>query len=247
MEQKKENEKVTLQEFEKNVQFVKDQIKYKGLADENTDKEIEKIINSTSAKNTYVVKDKVEANFGNKAEFELNFNRSEKDGRLFFNGFKASLTNKDGEKKEQYIQNKFGGITAKEAVNLLEGRSVLAKMKSKAGKDYEAFVSLNKKGEKTASGNNKLDLVFANRVNVNNTVVMSKLKFDNDKRKEQTIKSLEKGNITNVTFDNGKKGMAVLNPYENKLNLYDNKMQRLDFKETLSQDNSLEKSKGVKL
>lgn len=246
MEQKKkDNEKLTLQEFEKNIQFVKNQVMYKGLSDANTDKEFEKLINSPNAKNSYVVNDKVEANFGNKASFELEFNRRESDGRLFFNGFTATLTNKNGEKKEQYIQNKFGGITAKESVNLLEGRSVLTKMQSKNGKEFEAYISLNKDGEKTESGNTKLDLVFANRVNVNNTVVGSKLKFDDATRKEQAIKSLEKGNITNVTFDNGKRGMAVLNPYENKLNLYDAKMQRIEFSETLSQDQN--QSKGIKI
>ena len=62
----------------------------------------------------------------------------------------------------------------------------------------------------------------------------SNLVFGNEKHKEITQKSLEKGNIVSVKFEQNNKvteGKAVLNPQYKMLNLYDNKMKRVNSNE----------------
>ncbi len=56
----------------------------------------------------------------------------------------------------------------------------------------------------------------------------SNLKFNDDIQRERTQKSLEKGNITKVTFKDGNNGFAILNPQYKMLNLYDEKMNRVN-------------------
>ena len=98
----------------------------------------------------------------------------------------------------------------------------------------DAFVQFKLEDSKNQYDNYKMNVVFADRVSVKNTLVGSKLKMDNDEVNQRTIKSLEKGNITDVIFNNKKRGKAILNPKENKLDLYDLDMNKLDFKQTLA-------------
>ncbi len=59
----------------------------------------------------------------------------------------------------------------------------------------------------------------------------SNLKFENKEQKNLVIKSLEKGNIVKVKFNHENKdmqGKAILNPQYKTLNLYDDKMNRIN-------------------
>jgi hypothetical protein len=61
---------------------------------------------------------------GNKVDFILKFNKTESGG-VFLNSYQAKLTNdKNEEISHNFPVNRENTFTAKEAVNLLEGRSV---------------------------------------------------------------------------------------------------------------------------
>lgn len=217
-----------------NLNFLKDQIKYLGFGeDPKLLKELEnKILSGEKEFNLKVDYDK--ASFQNKASFQLNFNRSESTGNYFLNTYKANLQN---EKRNINIDHTFAvktnGFTAKQAVNLLEGRSVLATINNPKTKEEEkAFIKLKLNEPKNENGNFKLQ-VFNKNYGVDTAKIAenSKLKFDDDKHKDITIKSLEKGNIVGVKFEHDKKiieGKAVLNPQYKTLNLYDQNMKRVN-------------------
>lgn len=217
-----------------NVKFLKDQIKYLGFGeDPKLLKELEnKILSGEKAFDLKVDYDK--ASFQNKASFQLNFNRSESTGNYFLNTYKANLQN---EKRNVNIDHTFAvktnGFTAKQAVNLLEGRSVLATINNPKTKEEEkAFIKLKLDEAKNENGNFKLQVFNKNYgVDTAKIVESSKLKFDDAKHKDITIKSLERGNIVGVKFEQDKKvieGKAVLNPQYKTLNLYDQNMKRVN-------------------
>ncbi len=68
-------------------------------------------------------------------------------------------------------------------------------------------------------------------VDTEKIVEKSNLIFDKPEYKENTNKSLEKGNVVKVKFEMDDKvvdGKAVLNPQYKNLNLYDSEMNRIN-------------------
>lgn len=236
-EEKTKGEKVeqaTKQEREKNVELVKKQIMYAGLKTDVVDEQVAKMVNARKKKDfSYTIKD-VNTQMDNTADFTLNFKKAD-NGKIYFNNFKTTLKEEGKPNIEHTFPIKFKGISARESINLLEGRSVKTQMKDfNTDKVADAFVQFKLEDSKNQYDNYKMNVVFADRINVKNTLVGSKLKMDNDEINKRTIKSLEKGNITDVIFNNKKRGKAILNPKENKLDLYDLDMNKLDFRQTLA-------------
>ena len=85
-------------------------------------------------------------------------------------------------------------------------------------------------------------------VKTDKIVEKSNLIFDKPEYKENTIKSLEKGNIVKVKFEKDDKvieGKAILNTQNRNLKLYDSDMNRINTNkplEGLEQDNKHEKN-----
>ena len=85
-------------------------------------------------------------------------------------------------------------------------------------------------------------------VETDKIVEKSNLIFDKPEYKENTIKSLEKGNIVKVKFEQDDKiveGKAILDPQNRNLKLYDSDMNRINTNkplEGIEQDNKHEKS-----
>ena len=138
-----------------------------------------------------------------------------------------------------------GSYTAKAAINLLEGRSVRTQIYSKHSEEKEdVFVKLQLNEEKNEKGNFKLQVFNKNYgIDVEKIIDKAKLQFDNERHREITTKSLEKGNIVSVKFPDQKsnliEGKAILNPQYKMLNLYDNKMKRVNSNEqALQRENS---------
>jgi hypothetical protein len=218
----------------KNFDFLKDQIKFLGFGeDASLHEELNKKINS-DAKEFTISTSSDKTSFQNKASFELQFNRSEETNNVFFNKYDARLTN---EKRDVDLQHTFAvknnGFTAKQAINLLEGRSVKTEITNPNTTEKEvAFVKLKLNEEKNDKGNFKLQVYNKNYgVDTAKIVDKSNLVFKDEKHKEITIKSLEKGNIVAVKMkDKGTEteGKAILNPQYKTLNLYDNNMKRLN-------------------
>ncbi|MFN3773439.1 JAB domain-containing protein [Cloacibacterium normanense] len=187
---------------------------------------------------------------GNEVEFILKFGRSD-EGKVYFNSYNATLKNEKEETfSHNFSANKENSFTAKEAVNLLEGRAVKTQFINPTTDENEpAFVKLNFGEEKTDYGNYKIEVYNKNYgVDVAQIVDKSNLIFEKPEYKDNIIKSLEKGNIVKVKFSHDDQiieGKVVLNPQYKSLNLYDNDMNRLNTnKPSLNVDDSQKLEKG---
>ncbi len=228
------------------LNYLKNQVKYLGLGeDTKLHKDLENAILSPEAKVTV----RAEYNYpdrlmkGNTATFDLNLTKTEQGG-VFLNSYRANLTTKNGEERSQTFKvQKENNITAKEAINLLEGRSVKIEhdvVNKETGElsRTESFIKLKMKEPKTDYGNYKYEWYNKNAygVDIDNIMQKSNLTFANDIERERTKKHLEKGNITQVTFQQENRqiqGFAVLNPQWKMLNLYDNAMNRVTIQNQL--------------
>ena len=228
------------------LNYLKNQVKYLGLGeDTKLHKDLENAILSPEAKVTV----RAEYNYpdrlmkGNTATFDLNLTKTEQGG-VFLNSYRANLTTKNGEERSQTFKvQKENSVTAKEAINLLEGRSVKIEhdvVDKKTGElsRTESFIKLNMKEPKTDYGNYKYEWYNKNAygVDIDNIMQKSNLTFANDIERERTKKHLEKGNITQVTFQQENRqiqGFAVLNPQWKMLNLYDSVMNRVTIQNQL--------------
>lgn len=219
---------------EKNVDYIKNQIKYLGFG-ESPEIEKDLVRNIEKGDNNFsMIIDYGKASKGNKASFELLFNRSEQSGRYFLNNFVANLMK---EKNNEVLSHRFPinttGFSAKQAINLLEGRNVLGTVHNDRTKSPErAFISFKLNEPKNDYGNFKWNVFDKSKTIQTSTIVeAASLKFESDKHKEVTIKSLERGNVVSVKFPlNGKdiEGKAVLNASNNNLKLYTNDMERVN-------------------
>lgn len=219
------------------VEFLKNQMKYLGFGEsEKLHQDLMKGINSEEAKfNIATTSDRVMT--GNKVEFQLHFNKTDKGG-IFLNSYEAKLTTKQGEERSHTFKvQKSNNVTAKEAINLLEGRAVKIEktnINEETGEitNDSAFIKLKLREPKTDYNNYKFEMYSKNYgVDVENIMEKANLVFTNDTQRERVKQNLEKGNVTNVTFQHDKKvieGFAVLNPQWKMLNLYDEKMNRVN-------------------
>lgn len=228
------------------LNYLKNQVKYLGLGeDTKLHKDLENAILSPEDKVTV----RAEYNYpdrlmkGNTVSFDLNLTKTEQGG-VFLNSYRANLTTKNGEERSQTFKvQKENSVTAKEAINLLEGRSVKIEhdvVDKETGElsHTESFIKLNMKEPKTDYGNYKYEWYNKNAygVDIDNIMQKSNLTFANDIERERTKKHLEKGNITQVTFQQENRqiqGFAVLNPQWKMLNLYDSAMNRVTIQNQL--------------
>ena len=225
-DKQKQEEKIKSPIESAQLDYLKNQLKYLGFGESNKlHQDLEKGINSNEK--TFKIQTQSDrAMQGNEVNFTLNFNKSEKGG-VFLNSFNATLKNEIGEEKtHNFGVNHF---TAKEAVNLLEGRSVKTEFKE----NEPVFVKLNFAEEKNEYGNFKFQTYNQQAYGVDTAKIVEKsgLIFDKPEHKDNAVKSLEKGNIVKVKFNLDNKiteGNAVLNPQYKTLNLYDKEMNRLN-------------------
>ncbi len=232
------------------VQYLKGQMKYLGFGEgEQLHKDLENGINAK--KQQFEIKigsDKVLP--GNKVDFTLNFNKTDQGG-IFLNSYHAKLTNENNEERSHnFPVSRENSFTAKEAINLLEGRSVKIEFLNPKSEQVEpAFVQFDLNQAKTEKGNYYFQNFYKNYgVDTVKIVEKAELVFDKPEWKDSAIKSLEKGNIVKVKFkqdDSVIEGKAVLDPQNRNLKLYDNDMNRLNTNkplEGLEQDHKHEKN-----
>ena len=231
------------------VDYLQNQLKYLGFGEgEKLHKDLKAGIDSVE--NQFELKTSSDkASLGNEVDFTLKFNKTESGG-VFLNSYKAVLNNDKGEEISQNFKvNRENTFTAKEAVNLLEGRSVKIEFTNPKTEQLEpAFVKLNFAEPKSENGNYNFQNFYKNYgVDTDQIVEKSNLIFDKPEYKESTIKSLEKGNIVKVKFeldDQVIEGKAVLNPQYKNLSIYDNEMNRINTNkplEGLENDNKHDK------
>ena len=168
-----------------------------------------------------------------KADYELDFTKSEKSDMYFLNKYRATLKGDDPSKDRSqtfYITKNYG-VTAKEAYNLLSERSVNKDLKTKDGKEYNAWLQLDF-SEKDKNENYKVKQFHSSYgYNLEATLERYPIKeLGEEGERERLVKSLKKGNLHQVTFNtDGKNEMMFVaaNPQYKSLHLYDAKMQRV--------------------
>ena len=229
---------------EQNLEYLKDNIKYMGFGDK---------LNEQLENNLKLGKGEFQLDFKtelNKKPFEatLHFRKSDNTDMYFFNSYNASLQKSNGEKVDQlFYLNKGKGVTAKEAYNLLEGRSVLKELTNKENVPYKAWIQIDFQN-KDKHNNNEIKQ-FHENYGFDLKAAVSKFPFSdlNTAEKEKALmQSLQKGNIQSVTIEKDgttNKMFIEANPQFKTMNLFDGQMKRIQ-KEALDQYKSVSQSQG---
>jgi len=239
-----------------NLEFLKTGLKYLGFGDKlNTDLE-NKIKEQPNEFKLNLVGDFNKGNINDKVSYTLDFRKSDQSDMYFLNRYQATLKHEDPtkEKTQTFYISKNSGITAKEAYNLLSGRAVNKDLVDKEDKKFNAWLQLDFK-EKDKNDNYKVKQYHSGygydlEMTLSKYPIREQLEAD---QKTKLIKSLEKGNLTQVTFarEGGEDKMYVAaNPQYKSLDLYDAKMriqyQGIEKKEKQGEDKSPDKKETQK-
>jgi len=164
-------------------------------------------------------------------KYIIDFKKSDTTDMYFMNSYKATLQNEnpDMEKHQTFYINKGAGVTAKEAFNLLGGRAVNKDLINKDGEGYNAWLQLDFQ-EKDKNDNYKVKQYHSGYgYDLELTIAKYPIKEQLDtEQKSKLLKSLEKGNLTSVTFakEGGEEKMFVeANPQYKTLNVYNQKFE----------------------
>lgn len=211
----------------KNFEFLRDNLKYTGFGEGLAGKLEE---NLAEGKAQFQLRTTLE--FGKqKVDYALDFKKSDKTDMYFFNRYNAVLKPENGEERSQtFYINKNHGVTAKEAFNLLEGRSVNKDLLTKENKPYNAWLQLDFK-DTDDNGNHKLKQFSQGYgYDLEKSLAKYPIKELNDpEQKERMIQSLERGNVHKVNFDkDGKeeKMFVQANPQFKNVIVYDADMKK---------------------
>ena len=219
---------------QQNYEYLKDNIKYMGFGEKQHEVLQQHLQDGKEAFQMAFTSEV------NKKPFEavLQFRKSDNADMYFLNSYHASLERRNGEKMEQtFYLNKGKGVTAKEAFNLLEGRSVFKELSNKAGEPYKAWIQLD--FENKDKNNNHEVKQFHENYGYDLKAAVGKFpvaELDGSEKEKSLMQSLQKGNLQAITIGaNGEsqKMFIEANPQYKSVNLYDGKMQRLNQEQRL--------------
>ena len=229
---------------EKNLDYLKDNMKYMGFG-ENMNEALEAHLKHGQPE--FRLTHQTEVN-KKPFEVELHFRKSDNTDMYFFNSYNASLLRSNGEKIDQtFYLNKGKGITAKEAYNLLEGRSVHKELTTKEGQEYKAWVQLD--FDKMDKHNNHEMKQFHENYGFDLKAAVGKFAVTEllDPDSEKTLmQSLQKGNLQSVIIEkDGQVAKMFLeaNPQFKMVTLYDAHMKRIP-KEELEKYQSVQQTEN---
>lgn len=222
---------------EKNFEYLKDQIKFTGFGEG-----MENVLKGKMEKGEKEFTLNHNFKYGSdNVSAVLNFKKSDQSEMYFFNSYKVSLEKEQSKEalSQTFYINKDNNITAKEAYNLMEGRSVNKDLKNKEGEVYNAWIKMDFK-EADDKGNFKLNHYHKNYgYDLEASLGKHPIKeLYSEKYKEDLLNSLKKGNIQSVTFTiDGldKKQYVEANPHFKTVNVYDEGMQRINNRENKDQ------------
>jgi len=232
---------------EENVNYLKTQLKFMGFGDKLNQQLVDMIQANKpefTLRANYEYKrpptSPHEINEKDTVSYELFFKKGSEKEMYFFNKYEASLV-KDitpakeigakgaemTELKNTFYIDKGKGVTAKEAYNLLDGRSVHKEL-TKKGTDetYNAWLKIdfNTKGE---NGNYK-PAVFTDKYGFDVVKELEKLQAEKPflEKKEDLLQSLKKGNVTPVSVigEGGTVKFSIqANPQFHAIDVFDEK------------------------
>lgn len=213
---------------EKNVEYLKDNLKYMGFGETLAEQLKEQMRAGAPAFHlsfdTEIAKKAFSA--------ILSFRKSEKGDRYFFNSYHATLQRTNGELKDQvFYLNKGKGVTAKEAFNLLEGRAVYKELENKDGRKYHAWLQLD--FSKRDKHNNHEIKQYHESYGYDLMNALTKYPIRDLKEpdlRDILLSSLQKGNLQAVAFE--KEGGAVrmfveAAPQYKSVNVYNSELKRV--------------------
>lgn len=215
-----------------NFDYLKDSLKYLGFGEQ-----LNEALNKKMAEGLteFSITHRTEIN---RKPFEaaLHFRKSDSTDLYFLNGYSASLQRSNGEKIEQsFYLNNGKGVTAKEAYNLLEGRSVYKELTKKNGEKYHAWLHVDFSA-KDKRGNYEMKQYHEHYgFDLKEAVSRLAVKELADPEKEKALyRSLERGNVQGVTIEKDgavHKMFLEANPQFKAVTLYN-----ADFKRVQKED-----------
>lgn len=231
---------------EKNVEYLKDQLKYTGFGEG-----MENVLVENIQKGNTEFKLNHEAKYGTDTVLTaLNFKKSEQSDMYFFNSYDMAIQ-KEGkpvEFSQTFYINRDNNTTAKEAYNLMEGRSVNKDLKNKEGEVYNCWLKMNFT-EADEKGNFKLNHYHQNYgYDLEASLAKHSIKeLETPKYKEDLLNSLKKGNVQSVTFVVGgeeRKQFVEANPHFKTVNVYDDSMVRVNERQNKEQNKNQSETKS---
>lgn len=219
---------------QKNLEFLKDQLKYTGFG-ETFDQDLkEKMLKGETE--FKLIKEGIYG--ADSMTAVLNFKKSDHSDLYFFNSYHVNIKKEDSKQAlEQtfYINNNSSSITLKEAYNLMEGRSVNKDLKTKEGEVYNSWLKIDFK--EIENGNFKLNHYHQNYgYDLQASLAKHSIKeLENPKYKDDLLNSLKKGNLQSVTFVVAgveSKMYVEANPHFKTVNVYDANKQRINHRES---------------
>jgi hypothetical protein len=217
----------------KNLNDLKDTLKYQGFGEQlnnDLEKAVKKGEKTFTLEATHIhdlpISKPDDPLTRDKVSYELSFKQG-KNEQYYFNSYQAKLESPLFKDRQQTFYLDMGRTyTAKEAYNLLSGRSVYKSLQNKEGQRYNAFVQLDFKGEQKANGNYPLKSYHENYgFRLSQTIAELPIKFSNLEERDRFIKSLEKGNLQKVQLADGQSLFAKTVPATRSLKFYDDKLQ----------------------
>ncbi|MEH3115757.1 hypothetical protein [Pedobacter terrae] len=218
---------------ENNAEYLQNTLKYLGFGESLSEQLKEAIkkqlpefsLNFNIVQYTTNAKDKPE--LANALSYVLDFSKSRETDMYFFNKYHVSLEKPglDNKLEQTFYINKGKGVTVKESYNLLSGRAVNKDVILKSGEKANLWLKLNfsehtpEKGYSVNSYGENYGFNLKQTVDKFNILDMEKPGF-----KDQLLKSLERGNLHEVSFmKNGKEaaGFVAANPQYKTLDFYD--------------------------
>lgn len=214
---------------EKNFDYLKDQIKYHGFG-ETLHPALQEQLKKDTAEFSLAFKTEV-----NKKEMEatLHFKKSSTSELYFFNTYDARLKNeKDETVSQTFYLNNGSGVTLKEAYNLLNGRAVHKEFINQQEQPYKAWIQLDFSA-KDKHGNYERKTFHENYgYDLKEALSYFPLKeLRNEDEMKALLKSLEKGNVQQVTMTVGgsdSKFFIEANPQFKGIHVYTSTMAKLD-------------------
>ncbi|SFU19228.1 hypothetical protein SAMN04489724_0122 [Algoriphagus locisalis] len=240
--------------IKENIQELQDRLKYSGFG-ETLNKELEKQVKAK--KSDFELNMSKEVG-DKKLDYGLHFRKSD-EGRYYYNGFDAKLSTPEGKEQSQRFYNN-QGVSAKEALNLLEGRAVFKSLFNKEGERYNAWLQLDL-GSKDEKGQHPVTQYHQN-YGFKLEDAVQKLPLNNMGSPDQLdllLYSLKKGNRHEVDIiGNDSRFLLEANPKYKTMNVYNVEGKRLKISDLNAAQDQVKaeakkipeaqrKSKGVKV
>lgn len=214
---------------QKNFEYLKDGLKYLGFGEGLNNKLAEEL---ASGKPEFQI-NTVNEYGRNKVDYKLDFRKSDQSDMYFFNKYSATFKPEgdSAERSQTFYIKKNSGITAKEAYNLLNGRSVNKDLTNAEGQPYNAWLQIDF-AQKDDKGNHKFKM-FSNGYGYELEKELAKhpiKELNEPVTKERLMQSLERGNLHQVTFtkaDKEEKMFIEANPQFKTLNVFDDRLKKV--------------------